>query len=80
MNRPIELTGVINGTTITLDERTFLPDGYRVKLHLILEPEEGLRLALAAGKEIPPEDWAEFEEFLSENRGRPIKIPGPDAS
>ena len=33
---PIELTGVVRGRTITLDADTFLPDGYRVTLHVAL--------------------------------------------
>jgi hypothetical protein len=80
MDRPIELTGVIHGKTITLDEETFLPDGYRVKLHLILEPGEGLRLAFGSWSDMSPEDIAELEEILSETRGRPVKLPDVNPS
>jgi hypothetical protein len=75
MSRPIELEGVIHGKVITLDEETFLPDGYRVKLHLVLEPDEAFRLATGSGADISPEDWAELEAVLSESRGRPVKLP-----
>jgi hypothetical protein len=74
------LTGVIQGTRITLDEPTFLPDGYRVKLHLILEPEEALRLATEVWSDMTAEQVAELEEELSEFHGRPIKLPDPDPS
>jgi hypothetical protein len=79
MARALELTGVIHGKTITLDEATFLPDGYRVKLHLILDPEEGLRLAVGSWKDITNEEVDELEEILSESRGRPVKLPKPEA-
>jgi hypothetical protein len=78
MSRPIELTGVINGQTITLDERTFLPDGYRVTLHLILEPEEALRLSFGAWADMTPEEVADFEETMSRLDGTPFKPPDPD--
>ena len=42
---PIVFKGVVHGKTITLDEETPLPEGFRVTLHLILEPEEALQLA-----------------------------------
>jgi hypothetical protein len=72
----IILEGVMRGRkTIELDEESFLPDGYRVKLHLILEPGEGLRLAAGAWADMTPEQEAELEEILSHSRGRPVKIP-----
>jgi hypothetical protein len=73
---PIVLTGVVNGTTITLDEKSFLPDGYRVTLHVILEPEEAMRLAAGAWADMTPEEIASFEQTMSELRGRPFKMPG----
>jgi hypothetical protein len=80
MSRPVELKGVIHGETITLDEKTFLPDGYRVTLHLILDPAEGLRLAAGAWADMTPEQVAELEDILSKSRGRPIKLTdgGPE--
>jgi hypothetical protein len=78
MKPPIELRGVIHGKTITLDEETFLPDGYRVTLHLVLEPGEGLRLAAGAWRDMTPEQVAECEEILSEFQGRPFKLPDRD--
>ena len=42
MDRAIVLTGVIHGKTITLDERSLLPDGSRVTLHLVLTTEQAL--------------------------------------
>ena len=78
--RPIVLTGVMRGRkTIELDEESCLPDGYRVTLHLILEPGEGLRLAAGAWADMTPEQVADLEDVLSRSRGRPIKIPGPDS-
>ena len=38
MENAILLTGVIRGTTITLDEPTSLPDGARVTLQLVGTP------------------------------------------
>lgn len=75
MSRPIELKGVIHGKTITLDEETHLPDGYRVTLHLILEPEEALSLAEGAWADMTPEEVAVAEEIMSELLGRPFKMP-----
>ena len=80
MDVPIELKGVIQGKTITLDEETFLPDGYRVTMHLILEPEEALRLASGAWSDMTPEQVAEFEELMTEFQGRPFKMPEDDPS
>jgi hypothetical protein len=75
-DRPIVLTGVIRGCkTIELDEESFLPDGYRVTLHLILEPGEGLRLAAGAWADMTPEEEDDLEKTLSELRGRPMNIP-----
>ncbi len=78
MAMPIVLQGVIHGTTITLDEKTFLPDGYRVTLHLILEPGEGLRLSAGAWADMTPEQVADFEATVSELSGEPFKLPDPD--
>jgi hypothetical protein len=80
MSRPIALTGVIHGTTITLDEETFLPDGYRVTLHLILEPEEAIRLAAGSWADMTPEQVASFEEAISEIDGEPFTMPEPERS
>jgi hypothetical protein len=79
-NRPIVFTGVIHGRTITLDEASFLPDGYRVTLHLILEPDEALRLACGAWADMTPEEVADFEQTMTELNGEPFKMPEPDAS
>jgi hypothetical protein len=74
--KPIVLTGIIRGRkTIELDEETFLPDGYRVTLQLVLQPGEGLKLACGAWADMTPEQEAELEETLSQSRGRPIKLP-----
>ena len=45
MSMPIELKGIIRGNMIELPDRTFLPDGYEVTLHLILTRQEALTLA-----------------------------------
>jgi hypothetical protein len=76
MAMPIVLKGVIHGKTITLDEETLLPDGYRVTLHLILEPGEGLRLSFGGWADMTPEEIAEFEQTMTEFYGRPFKMPG----
>jgi hypothetical protein len=77
----LELTGVVRGRrTIELDEETHLPEGYRVRLRLILEPGEGLRLAAGAWADMTPDQVAELEESLSFSRGRPIKLPPADPS
>jgi hypothetical protein len=78
MSRPIVLEGIVNGNTITLDEKTFLPDGYRVTLHVILEKEEAFRLAVGGWADMSKEEVAELEEILSDMRGRPIKLPSPN--
>jgi hypothetical protein len=80
MDIPIVFKGVINGKTITLDEKSFLPDGYRVTLHLILEPEEAIRLASGGWADMTPEEVADYEQFMSEFLGRPVKLPDPDPS
>ena len=73
---PIVLTGVTRGSKIIeLDDECFLPDGYRVTLHLILEPGEGLRLAAGGWADLTPEQEAELEATLSQLRGRPMNIP-----
>jgi hypothetical protein len=78
MNVPIVFKGVIHGTTITLDERSFLPDGYRVTMHLILEPEEAFRLSCGSWAGMTPEEIADYEQTMSEFMGRPVKLPQPD--
>ena len=80
MALPIVLKGVINGPTITLDENPALPDGFRVTLHLILEPAEALQLSAGAWDDMTPEQIAEFEELMTELDGRPFKMPEPDPS
>jgi hypothetical protein len=80
MALPIVLQGVIHGKTITLDEETFLPDGYRVTLHLVLEPGEGLRLSFGALADMTPEQVADFEALQTELDGQPFKIPGREPS
>jgi hypothetical protein len=75
MSRPIELKGVIHGKTITLDDVSFLPDGYRVTFHLILEPEESIRLAMGGWADMTPEQVANCEETVSHFLGRPFKMP-----
>ena len=77
MSRPVELKGVIHGKTITLDDETHLPDGYRVTLHLILEPAEALRLAAGAWADITPEQIEDLEKTVSAFMGRPITFPRP---
>lgn len=77
MDIPIVFKGVIHGKTITLDEKSFLPDGYRVTLHLVLEPEEAMRLSCGAWADMTPEEIAEYEQLMSELYGQPIKLPGP---
>ena len=76
-SRPaIVLEGVMRGKkTIELDEVSFLPDGYRVKLHLILEPQEALKLAAGSWADMTPEEEDDLEATLSELRGRPVTIP-----
>jgi hypothetical protein len=74
MSRPIELTGVVQGQTILLDERSFLPDGYRVKLHLVLEPAEALDLACGSWRDLTEEQMDDLERHLSEMRGRPVEV------
>jgi hypothetical protein len=78
MSRPIELTGVINGLTITLDEETCVPDGHRVTLHLILTREEALDFSFGCWKDLTPEQIAEFEEIASEFTDAPFKMPEAD--
>ncbi|OAI45258.1 hypothetical protein AYO44_12990 [Planctomycetaceae bacterium SCGC AG-212-F19] len=80
MNIPIVFKGVIHGKTITLDEKSFLPDGYRVTMHLIVEPDEALRLAAGGWADMTPEEVADFEATTSEFDGRPFKMADPDPS
>jgi hypothetical protein len=79
-NFPIVFKGVIHGKTITLDAESFLPDGYRVTLHLILEPGEAMRLACGSWADMTPEQVADYEQIMSEFVGRPVKLPDPDPS
>jgi hypothetical protein len=78
MDIPIVFKGVIHGKTITLDEESFLPDGYRVTLHLVLDKEEGLRLAAGGWADMTAEEVADFEQTMPELHGRPFKLPDPD--
>jgi hypothetical protein len=78
MSRPIELKGVIHGRTISLDESPGLPEGYRVTLHLVLEPGEGLRLSFGAWADMTPEQIREYEAMMSELDGAPYKMGGGD--
>jgi hypothetical protein len=80
VGRPIELTGVIRGKTITLDEETCVPDGHRVTLHLILTTEEALEFSFGCWKDLTPEQIADFEQTVSEFTGSPFKTPEPDGS
>jgi hypothetical protein len=77
MSMPIVLKGIIKGNTIVLPDRTFLPDGYEVTLHLILTPDEALELSFGACADMTPEEIAEAEAILSEIEGRPVKLPDP---
>jgi hypothetical protein len=72
--------GVIHGNVVTLDEPTFLPDGYRVTLQLILEPGEGLRFSFGSWADMTPEEIADFEEAMTEFDGEPYKMPEADPS
>jgi hypothetical protein len=80
MSTPIVLKGIIKGNTIELPERTFLPDGYEATLHLILTPEEALRLSAGSWADMTPEEITDFEETMSEFLGRPFKMPGPETT
>jgi len=76
---PLVLKGVVHGKTLTLDEKTFLPDGYRVTLDLILTPEEAWHLLTVARlPEWSPEDIANYEEIMTELEGRPVKVDDPE--
>ena len=75
-DRPIVLQGVMRGQRIIeLEEESFLPDGYRVTLHLVLEPQEALRLAAGGWSDMTPEEEGDLEETVSQLRGRPMNIP-----
>ena len=80
MSMPIVLKGIVKGNTIELPDRTFLPDGYEVTLHLILTREEALTLAAGFAADMTPEEIAEGEAILSEFEGRPVRFPDPDPS
>jgi hypothetical protein len=71
----IEVTGVIHGKTITLDEGTFFPDGCPVIVRLTLSKEEAMRQLMLPGPDLTPEEVTELEEHLSEMRGRPVELP-----
>ena len=73
---PIVFRGVVHGKTITLDEAAPLPAGYRVTLHLILEPKEALSLSAGSWADMTPEEVADLEETMTEFYGRPYKMPG----
>jgi hypothetical protein len=77
MDRPIklDLTGVIHGTTITLDEGTCLPDGHRVTLQLLLTREEAPDFSFGAWKDLTPEEIAWYEQEVSEFSGEPFRMP-----
>jgi hypothetical protein len=71
----LKLTGVLHGKTITLDEATFLPDGCPVIVHLTVSPEEALRQLQLPCPDLSTEEVAEWEEVLSDLRGRQVKLP-----
>lgn len=77
MGRPIELTGVLHGKTITLDKGTFLPDGCRVIVHLHLTEEEGMRILNMPCEPMTEDELKDLEDTLSELRGRPLRLPEP---
>lgn len=52
--------------------RGWLPDGYRVKVRLILEPAEGLSLGQGGWKDMPQEQWDELERQLAEFHERDL--------
>jgi hypothetical protein len=70
----IEITGVLHGKTITLDEATFLSDGCPVIVRISLSKEEAMRQLLAPCPDLTPEELAELEEALSEFHERPVKL------
>ena len=72
---PYVLKGTVRGDTITLDEKTILPDGQRVTLHVLLEPGEGSRLAAGGFADLTPEEDADLERVLTEFHGRPFCVP-----
>jgi hypothetical protein len=78
MPQPVVLTGVVNGKTIELDEKSFLPDGYRVTLHVILEPDEALRFAAGSWSDMTPEEIADCEQVISDFQGHPFTMPNAD--
>ncbi len=75
MGEPVHLKGVIHGKTITLDEETFLPDGYRVTLELVLKPGEVFELVSEAWAGMTAEEVADFERTMSAFLGRPFTMP-----
>jgi hypothetical protein len=78
MNVTLDMTGVVRGQTIVLDENYGLPEGYRVKLQLILTREEAFELAAGSWSDMTPEDVADFEQLMSELGGEPYRLPEDD--
>jgi hypothetical protein len=75
---PIVVRGAVKGKTVELDELTCLPDGCRVTVHLLMDPEEAERIGFGAWADMTPEEVAEYEQIVSEFMGRPVKLPDPD--
>jgi len=78
MSTPIVLKGIIRGNMIELPDRTFLPDGYEVTLHLILTRDEVFTYAAGFAADMTPEEIAEGEAILSEFEGRSVTFPAAD--
>jgi hypothetical protein len=72
---PIVFKGVVHGKTIVLDETSFLPDGYRGTWHLIVDPEEALRLSAGSWAHMTDEQVKDFEDSMAELDGQPFKMP-----
>ena len=69
------LKGTVRGKTIELEEATDLPDGLEIIVAIRLKPGDGIRLSAGSWADMSPEEKADLEQFLSESRGRPIKLP-----
>ena len=69
------LKGTVRGKTIELEEVTDLPDGLEIIVAIRLKPGDGIRLSAGSWADMSPEEKADLEQFLSESRGRPIKLP-----
>lgn len=69
------LKGTVRGKTIELEEPTDLPDGLEITVAIPLKPGDGVRLTAGSWADMTPEQKAELEDFLSQSRGRPIKLP-----